>query len=191
MSVSAKTYETVALEDPEGHWELHDGRLREKPIMTFRHNHYSVHLGHQLLNALDLNVYDVRIDNGRVSRTDVTYFIPDVLVLPLRIAEHLFDVSDRLEVYPDPLPFIAEIWSPSAGDYDIDAKFDEYKRRGDLEIWRVHPFERRVTAWTRRPEGQYDEHTYEGGVVPLTGLPGVVIDLDRLFADPRRSTEQR
>ncbi len=191
MPVSERTYTAVALEDPEGHWELHDGRLREKPSMTFRHNRYSVHLAHQLLNALDLDVYDVRVDNGRVRRTDVTFFIPDVLVLPLRFAEHLFDTADVLEAYTEPLPFVAEIWSPSTGDYDIDSKFGEYKRRGDREIWRVHPFERHVTVWTRRSDGEYDERVYEGGLVRLHGLSGIVIDLDRLFADPPRSTDIR
>ncbi len=30
MPVSEQTYRVVALEDPEGQWELHRGRLREK-----------------------------------------------------------------------------------------------------------------------------------------------------------------
>ncbi len=138
---------------------------------------------------MDLNAFDVRVDNGRVRRTDVTSFIPDVMVLPLRIAEHLFDTVDTLEAYTEPLTFVPENWSPSTGDYNIDAKFGEYERRGDREIWRVQSFERRVTVWARRPDGEYDERRYDGGVVQLTGLPGVALDLDRLFGDPPRSAD--
>jgi hypothetical protein len=38
MAVSQQTYERVALEDPDGRWELHGGRLREKPGMTWAPN---------------------------------------------------------------------------------------------------------------------------------------------------------
>ncbi|MEP6871059.1 MAG: hypothetical protein ABI939_04320 [Anaerolineaceae bacterium] len=33
-----------------------------------------------------------------------------------------------------PLPFVAEVWLPSTGEYDVDEKFPQYQRRGDLEI---------------------------------------------------------
>ena len=45
-----------------------------------------------------------------------------------------------LAILPDPLPLVAEVWSPSTGDYDIDTTAPVYQRRGDLEIWRIHPF---------------------------------------------------
>ncbi len=38
MPVSAATYERLALEDPEGHWELVHGRPRRKPDMATEHN---------------------------------------------------------------------------------------------------------------------------------------------------------
>ena len=49
MPVTAATYERLALEDPEGQWELHRGRLREKPGMTFAHNQATILLAAQIL----------------------------------------------------------------------------------------------------------------------------------------------
>ena len=180
--VSARTYRQVALEDPEGQWELHRGRLRAKPSMTFRHNDAMAYLGVLLQQPLDRSVYRVRVNAGRVSRTDETYYIPDVAVIPLALADPFRDRSDVLEVYAEPLPLVVEVWSPSTGDYDIDAKLPEYRRRGDQEIWRLHPFDRVLTVWRRRTDGGYDEATVRGGIVPVGSLPGVKIDLDALFA---------
>ena len=87
-----------------------------------------------------------------------------------------------LDAYADPLPLVIEIWSPSTGGYDINEKLPDYQRRGDLEIWRVHPYERTLTAWRRRPDGIYTESVYRGGIVHPESLPGVAIDLDALFA---------
>ena len=39
MPVSEETFERVALEDPEGRWELICGKLREKPAMTTEHGY--------------------------------------------------------------------------------------------------------------------------------------------------------
>jgi len=88
-----------------------------------------------------------------------------------------------LETKADPLPFVAEVWSCSTGEYDVDEKFPEYKRRGDLEIWRVHPYDRQVIAWRRQPDGGYSETFSASGVIPVESLPGVSIDMAELFAD--------
>ncbi len=87
-----------------------------------------------------------------------------------------------LEWYDAPLPLVVEIWSPSTGDYDVDAKLPEYQRRGDLEIWRLHPYDRTLSAWRRAPDGSYSEHRYTGGTVQPVALPGVTINLDDVFA---------
>ena len=76
---------------------------------------------------------------------------------------------------------VVEVWSPSTGTYDVNAKLPEYRRRGDLEVWRVHPFERTLTVWRRQPDGGYVETIYDGGRVQPASMPGVTIDLDVLW----------
>jgi Uma2 family endonuclease len=181
MPISEATYEQVALEDPEGFWELHCGKLRQKPGMSADHNEIMSELHGSLYQQLDREQFRVRSNAGRVRRSAQNYYIPDVSVLPAdRVRAQLG--TRRLEVYSEPLPLVVEIWSPSTGDYDVDEKLPEYKRRGDLEIWRIHPFERTLISWVRQPDGSYVETLVTGGVVHPVALPGVSIDLDRLFA---------
>lgn len=52
---------------------------------------------------------------------------------------------------------------------------------GDLEIWRIHPLDRTLTAWRRQEDGTYREADHAGGTIQPMTLPGVTIDLDRLF----------
>jgi Uma2 family endonuclease len=74
------------------------------------------------------------------------------------------------------------VWSPSTGAYDIAGKLPEYRRRGDAEIWYVHPYERTLTAWRRQEDGSYTETVYhEDEVVEVASLPGVRITLAELF----------
>ena len=52
MQVSAEGYERLALSDPDRAWELHCGRLVEKPPMTFAHNELMHELAFSLRNQL-------------------------------------------------------------------------------------------------------------------------------------------
>ena len=76
---------------------------------------------------------------------------------------------------------VVEIWSPSTGTYDVDTKLSEYQQRGDLEVWRIHPYERTLTAWRRQPDGSYAMTLYDGGAIQPAALPSVTIEIDRLF----------
>ena len=180
MPVSEETFRQLALEDPSGLWELYCGELRQKPGMTYAHNHAQILLATQLVQQLDRARFEVRCNSGHVRRTPQNYFIPDVFVFPLELAA---EFRDRvvLEWYDAPVPLVVEIWSPSTGDYDIETKLVEYQRRGDVEIWRIHPFERTLTAWRRQPDGSYGEAHYSGGIAEPIALPNVKIDLDALF----------
>ena len=180
--VSEAAYLQIALDDPDTPWKLHHGQLREKPAMTCDHNWDMVKLGHMLLSQLDWNEFQVRVNAGRVSRPTTTYYIPAVFVLPTKLTEPLRGRADLLDAYAVPLPLVVEVWSRSIGNYDVNEKLDEYRRRGDLETWRLHPYERTLTAWRRQADGSYEEALYQGGVVRPTALPGVAIDLDALFA---------
>jgi Uma2 family endonuclease len=181
MPVSARTFEALALEDPEGHWELHCGQVRRKPVMTLEHNDVATNLLFQLMQQLDRTAFKVRLNMAHVRRATESYYIPDVFVVPIDLAAPLRG-RRVLEAYEAPLPLVVEVWSPSTGDYDVDSKLPEYQRRGDLEIWRLHPYEHTLKAWLRRDDGTYVETIYSGGLVQPSALPNVTIDLDALFA---------
>jgi len=180
MPVSEQTYLQLALEDPN-QWELHCGHLRRKPAMTAAHNDIGFELAFRLRQQLDRSQYRVRHNSGHVRRSAENYYIPDVFVIPTDLFRPLRDLRNVLEAYDAPLPLVVEVWSPSTGDYDVDAKLPEYQRRGDLEIWRIHPFERTLIAWRRQPDGSYNEPEYTSGTVQPVALPNVTIDLDTLF----------
>ncbi len=180
MPVTEATYEQLALEDPEGQWELVRGRPRRKPSMTQEHNSVARRLAFELQSQLEFKDFEVTHNSGRVRAGD-QYFIPDVMVIPTSLFKPWGEGRGELEAYADPLPLVVEVWSPSTGDYDVEAKIPEYRRRGDLQVWRIHPYDRVLTAWRRRPDGGYDERTYTGGDVPVASLPGVVIRLESLY----------
>lgn len=186
MPISEKTYQQVALEDPTGRWELVCGRLRAKPAMTTEHGQVNRTLIRLLILQVDPREYTVG-DNVRlrVSPPDAeerSYYIPDVTVVPMPLVRRLLERPGTFEVYDDPALFVAEVWSPSTGDYDVETKLKEYQRRGDLEIWRIHPYERTVTAWRIQPDGSYSEAVHTTGTVAVSSLPDVTISLQELFA---------
>ena len=180
MPVSEATYRRVALEDDE-QWELVCGRLRKKPLMTTEHQGIAREMVHSLFLQMDWDEYIFGQDI-KVRTSSGSYFIPDVTVVPRAFERRLREQPGTFEVYDVPLPLVVEVWSPSTGDYDVDEKLSEYRRRGDLEIWRIHPYEHTLIAWVRQPDGSYDETLYTSGVVRLTALPNVTVDLNRLFA---------
>jgi Uma2 family endonuclease len=182
IPVSEETYIRLALEDPDTKWELHDGLLVEKPGMSVTHLTVVMVLGQLLSQQLDVRQFLVLINDGRLRRTSKRYFIPDVAVISADSVRRLRLAQPRgLGVFDEPLPFVAEGWSPSTGRYDVKTKIPTYQLRGDQEIWRVHPFKRTVTAWRLRPDGKYDQIEFTNGRVQLHSLPQVVIDLDEMF----------
>jgi len=180
--MSEEAYRQFALGDPQGQWELHHGQLREKPGMSVEHGGVMDNLLAFLYEQLDRNEYRIRTNHARLRRSADTYYIPDIAVIPTSVVQALLEQPGDLDAYPEPLPLVVEIWSPSTGRYDINEKLPDYQQRGDLEIWYVHLCERTLTAWRRRPNGTYSESFYRGGIVHLESLSGVVIDLDTLFA---------
>jgi Uma2 family endonuclease len=87
----------------------------------------------------------------------------------------------KLEAFPESVPFVAEVWSPSTGSYDIETKIPEYRARGDAVVWRIHPYDQIVTAWERQQDGSYTETTYRSGTIVIPSLPGVSVALDEIF----------
>jgi hypothetical protein len=66
--MSDEAFERLALEDPDGHWELYCGVPRRKPAMTFEHYDVSHNLLIMLANRLDRHEYRVRTNSGRERR---------------------------------------------------------------------------------------------------------------------------
>ena len=180
--MTEQEYEAFAWSHPDGQWELHDGVLVEKPGMSFEHGQITVMLAHYLLLQLDRTKFLVSVNDNRVRRSADTILIPDVFVFPAAYADEFRGRAGILAVYTGPLPLVVEVWSASTGDYDLDTKVPIYQQRGDLEIWRLHPYERTLTRWVRQPDGSYAASVHTGGILALVAVPGVTIDLDELFA---------
>ncbi len=182
--VSEQTYEEIALGDDDRIWELFDGQLVEKPGMGAEHNDLLTELTYSLRHQLDRRQYRVRSNSAHVRHSPANTYVPDVVVVPTALERALRGQPGTLETYKDaPLPLVIETWSPSTGRYDVRTKLANYQQRGDLEIWRIHPYERTLTAWRRQPDGSYTETIYRAGIIRPAFLPSVEIDFDALFAD--------
>ncbi len=181
--LTEEEYIQLVLATPDRKLELYDGEVREKPGVNWEHGEIEILLGHLLLQQIDRRQFSV-LGESRVRREPASVFIPDLMVVPSGFAQEFRGQPGNLAILRDPLPLVIEIWSRSTGDYDVNAKIPEYQRRGDLEVWRVHPYERTITAWRRQPDGSYDEIVYREGVVEPVALPNVAIALADLFDNP-------
>jgi Uma2 family endonuclease len=181
MSVSRHTFERVALEDPEGHWELFLGRLIGKPGTSAFHNEVAHQLCFSLGDQLSRREFVIRINAGRLSLSDHTFLLPDVFVIPRPPVKPAPERRDDLETYSDPALLVIEVWSLSTGEYDIDRKLRTYMERGDLEIWRVDTVDRSVSIWERLEGGNYARAVVTNGVLTPAALPGVRIDAASMF----------
>lgn len=181
--LTEEDYQRIVFADPDHKWELYDGLLREKPGMSWDHGDVAMELSYMLRHQLDRRQFRVSVSDWRVRPSPGSIYIPDILVVPAAFGREFRSRPGVLAIFSDPLPLVVEIWSRSTGDYDVEAKIPEYQRRGDLEIWRIHPYARTLTAWRRQPDGSYDETVYRDGLVHPVALPVVEISLAALFED--------
>lgn len=182
MPVSQETYERVALEEDDEIWELHCGRLVQKPAMTAEHNDPIELLFRRLAVQLPEDQYAIRSEGGRLRASSGSNFVPDLFVVPRSYVRALRQAPETFEVYDEPALLVVEVWSRSTGRYDVNTKIPDYRRRGDAEIWRMQPYEQLVTIWRRQPDGTYIETAYSAGVIELAALPGAYIDIGALWA---------
>jgi Uma2 family endonuclease len=179
-TISEQEYRELAFNDDQTKWELWDGVLVEKPPMSMRHDNVATYMGLALANQLDPTEFLVNINSGKTRYTARNYYIPDVVVIPAAYQHPFEHDPGAFNAYAEPLPFVAEVWSRTTGDYDMAAKLPVYQQRGDLEIWFYHPYEQRLIVQRRQSDGSYSEEHYTGGIVSIHSLPGVTIDLDAL-----------
>jgi Uma2 family endonuclease len=178
--LSEQDFEAFLLSGIEGLWELHDGVLVEKPPMSWEHQNVAFELGHQLRLQLPKERFRIQIES-HVRRPEATVLQPDVMVIPENYGDAFRERPGKLVIVEKPLPFVAEVWSTSTGDYDVKAKLPIYQQRGDVEIWLIHPYEKTVTTWRRQPDGTYLSSVHQEGVMRLAALPDVVIEIAELF----------
>lgn len=183
MHVSEQEYLQLALANPDKKWELVRGEPRRKPGLTTRHNRTSQWLGFELRMQINPDEYEVRTDNGQVRRPNGSYYIPDVMVVPMLFVRRMeAEHPNDLEVYDEPLPLIIEVWSPSTGNIDATTKLADYRACGDGEIWLVNRAGQTLTAWRRQPDGGYAQASYRDGTLSPVAFPHVAINLDALWA---------
>jgi Uma2 family endonuclease len=181
MAVSEKTYLRLVQDDPNSGWELHCGQLRSKQPMTWDCSDLYGYLGFLIQLQLDRSQFVVKWNAGHVRRSEDRYYVPDLVVVSRAMAQRSFPEPGIVEVCPEPLPLIVEVWSPSTGRVNFRDKLPAYQQRGDAEICLAHPYDKTLTAWVRQPDGAYAETVYRGGVIRPAALPNVSIDLDQLF----------
>jgi Uma2 family endonuclease len=184
MGVSEETYKRVALEDDEGIWELVCGRLRKKPPMTFAHTDLKSLVAFELQSQLPLDQFRVHVDGARLRVPGGQYFVPDIAVVPAELVIPHLQEDSVLEVIDEQVPLVVEIWPRSTGDYDVLTKIPEYQRRGDREIWLVHPYDKTVRIWRRAGDGSYAEELRADGTIAASAMP-VQVKLSAIFRDNR------
>jgi Uma2 family endonuclease len=180
--MSEQEYRELALNEEDRLWELWDGVLVEKPGMSMRHDVVASYLMHLLQSQLDPRDYLVNVNGGKARRSARFYFIPDVVVIPTSFLLSGWDDPRAFNAHAEPLPLVVEVWSRTTAAYDYAVKLQDYRERGDLEIWYIHSYERTLTAWRKQPDGSYTEELYSGGIVPVVSLPGVSIDFEAVLS---------
>jgi Uma2 family endonuclease len=158
--------------------------VREPPSPTRSHQEIVGELYYQLASALEgkpcrvyIAPFDVRLPKSTEADDLVdTVVQPDVLI-----------VSDPQKVdtrgvrgAPD---WLAEVLSPSTASHDQVVKLPAYERAGVREVWLIHPIDLTVAIY-KLEEGRYGraEILELKGQTPLTAVPGVTIDWDRMVA---------
>ncbi len=176
--MASAIYERMAADAAWKLTELHDGIPREKPVMSQAHGGVMMALTRALLLGADERIHRLRTNHAKLAAPGGSYFIPDLVVLPLPAATASPDAAD---LYHDPALLVIEIRSPSTGGFDLETKIPAYMLRGDAEIWLVQPERGEVIRWIRSPDGTYGQSRIGAGALGPAALPGVAIDLDRLF----------
>lgn len=178
--ISNEAYERLALAEPDRRWELRGGILLEKPGMTWEHSAIAPILCAHLVFQVDRSKFQV-LSEPRVRCSTGAILIPGIVVAQVAVGREFQGQPGKLAILSEPLPLVIEVWSLSTGPYGLASKVPEYQRRGDLELWLVHPYERTLTSWRRLANGEYEETTFREGEAHPAALPGVSIELEDLF----------
>jgi Uma2 family endonuclease len=166
--------------------ELIDGAayVREPPAPSPSHQGIVAGLCGQLHAALKgkpCHVYvapfDVRLPKSTERDEQVdTVVQPDVLIV-----SDLQKIDGRgMRGAPD---WLAEVLSPYTASHDQGVKIPAYERAGVREVWLVHPGDRTLAVY-QLDAGRYRRPSILKleGKIPITAVPGVIIDWDEVLA---------
>ena len=80
---------------------------------------------------------------------------------------------------------VVEILSPRTARKDLREKLLKYAQAGVPEYWVIFPTDKVVNVYKHDEQGRYGAPTVyvAGEQVPVGVLPGLVIDLERVFAE--------
>ena len=181
------TYADLLTWPEDERWELIDGEAYDmSPAPTRRHQEILGDLYLQFGNFLKnspcrvyVPPFDVRLPKPHeTTMTTTTVVQPDLTVVcdPNKLDERGCVGSPTL---------VVEILSPSTAKKDLRQKLNKYAQVGVLEYWVVYPSEKMVHVFLLNEQGRYGDPTIyvNGEQVPVTTLPGLVIDLASVFAD--------
>src|SRR5690242_10963697 len=165
--------------------ELIDGTayVREPPAPSRSHQTIVVELCKQLAIALEnspcevyVAPFDVRLPKSTEADDQIdTVVQPDILIV-----SDLQKLDARgVRGAPD---WLAEVVSPSTARHDRFVKLPVYERAGVREVWLIDPVDLRVSIY-HLEAGRYGRPTVLElkGRTPLTAIPGVTVDWDRLL----------
>lgn len=181
------TYADILTWPEDERWELIDGVAYDmSPAPSPRHQVIQGELFvlfHDFLRGATCRVYpppfDVRLpkptEDGLTASTVVQ---PDLTVVcdPEKIDERGCVGAPTL---------VVEILSPGTSRKDLREKLTAYAQAGVPEYWVVYPFEKVVQVYTLDTQGHYGAPAIyvNGEQAPVGVLPGLVIDLESVFAE--------
>lgn len=161
-------------------FQLINGDLIMLPAPTSYHQLLSIRLSSKIQYFLE-NInsdgiclcapIDVRLD-------DENTFQPDLIYISAERKNELF--HDQITGAPD---LIIEILSPSTAYYDLRQKKDFYERFAVKEYLIVDPLAKNAELYIlENAEFMLKQKATQNGTINLTTLPGLQIDLQKLFA---------
>jgi Uma2 family endonuclease len=107
-----------------------------------------------------------------------SYFYPDLIVVCGR-----FELSSRDDITITNPRVVVEVLSPSTRDYDLGTKFEHYRQIASVsDILYIDPDRRHVIHHARTEDGWLRRDLHEGAV-RITGIDGLEVPLDEIYAD--------
>jgi len=158
--------------------EYHDGQMFPVGAASLAHSLLLINTGRRLAERLDGTPCRVTVASLRVRVSPSKYVYPDLLVYcgkPTLTDEHNDTITNP--------KVIAEVLSPSTGDYDYGKKFILYRSLESFEEYLLVSQDLpRIEVYRKTPEGRWVLSTYEGlnAVVNVESL-GISMPMAQLY----------